>query len=206
MKWVLRGYAIVLLAYTGWRTWHFIQTTLPENETGMFLGLVFLFATEVGLLIWHETSLRATTGRQETIAKFMLWVDFAASTAAGLADIFLFQSFVEGYELPRMLSLAILWGLPLVMAMNVGAAILYFNADSDEELGRAKRRLKHNIHKAAIQEVSKQQRAVAKGLAPELTNQLKKDVIQEVRDAILDVDLENYNGNDAAEKKNINPR
>ena len=185
MKWVLRVYSVSLLVYTGYRTWRFLQTTLPASESGMFVSLVFLLAAEIGLIVWHELSLRSTTGQQNSIANVMTWVDFAASTAAGIADMLISQSLLSGYEIPEMLGLVIVYGLPLVMAANVGAAILFFNGDSDEQLQKSRRMLKHSIHREAINEVNKQKTAVSKGLAPELTEQIQAEVIAEVRTEIL---------------------
>jgi hypothetical protein len=185
VKWVLRIYAVSLLVYTGFRTWRFLQTTLPASESGQFVSLVFLLAAEIGLILWHELSLRSTTGRQNSIANVMTWTDFAASTAAGIADMLIGQSLIEGYQIPPMLGMAIIYGLPLVMAANVAAAILFFNADSDEQLDKSRRMLKHTIHAEAMTQVQKQQKAVAKGLAPELTAQIESEVIEEVRTAII---------------------
>lgn len=185
MKWVLRVYAGLLLIYTGFRTWRFLQTTLPSNETGMFVSLVFLLAAEIGLVIWHELSLRSTTGAQNSIAQVMTWVDFGASTIAGIADMLVSQSLVAGYQVPPLLALGILYGLPLVMAANVAAAILFFNADSDEQLNKTKRMLKHNIHAEAMAEIDRQRKSVGKGMAPELTKVIVAETMEEVRGAII---------------------
>ena len=185
MKWVLRIYAVSLLIYTGYRTWRFLQTTLPASESGQFVSLVFLLAAEIGLLLWHELSLRSTTGRQNSIANVMTWTDFIASTAAGIADMLISQSLMEGYQIPPMMGMAIIYGLPLIMAANVAAALLYFNADSDEQLAKSRRMLKHGIHSEAIKTVEKQTQSVAKDLAPELAGQIKAEVIEEVRVEIL---------------------
>jgi len=204
MKWVLRVYAVSLLIYTGYRTWRFLQTTLPASETGAFVSLVFLLAAEIGLLVWHELSLRSTTGAQNSIANVMTWLDFGASTAAGIADMLISQTFLDGYQIPVMLGLAIVYGLPLVMAANVAAAIMYFNADSDEQLNKARRMLKHTIHSEAIKEVTGQQKAVAKGLAPELTEQIQGEVIAEVRTAILGAPEPSDNGRPRAYASSTN--
>jgi len=151
----------------------------------MFVSLVFLLAAEIGLIVWHELSLRSTTGQQNGISNIMTWVDFGASTSAGIADMLVSQTLVAGYQVPALLALAILYGLPLVMAANVAAAILYFNADSDEQLNKTKRMLKHNIHAEAMAEIDRQKKSVAKGMAPELTAVITRETMEEVRGAII---------------------
>ena len=56
---------------------------LPKNDISFWLSIAFLFATEAGLLLWHELSLRhVTTHKQENIATWLTWIDFVGSLSA----------------------------------------------------------------------------------------------------------------------------
>ena len=61
MKWMIRAYSFGLLAYTGWLTYDFVSTQIPTGTTGGFIALLFLLATKIGLLLWHEVSMNHTT-------------------------------------------------------------------------------------------------------------------------------------------------
>ena len=62
MKWIIRAYSLGLLAYTGWRTYHFMSTQLPENGNGAFIALLFLLGSvtvrshliSYALLLWNK--------------------------------------------------------------------------------------------------------------------------------------------------------
>src|SRR5512146_1845823 len=104
MKWIIRIYSVVLLGYTGWRTFDFISSQLPKNDISFWLSIAFLFCTEAGLLIWHELHLKhTTTEEQENIARWMTWIDFIGSLTAGIADMILRQTLVQGYQVPPAL-------------------------------------------------------------------------------------------------------
>jgi len=101
MKWIIRGYSIALLMYTGWRTYDFMASQMPTGATGGFIAILFLFATELGLLLWHEVSMNHTTTEiQSHISVGLTWIDFIAATGAGIADMILRSTFADGYNVP----------------------------------------------------------------------------------------------------------
>ena len=126
MKWVIRVYSLILLGYTGWRTYDFMSSQLPKNDLTFWLSIAFLFATEAGLVLWHEANLNhTTTQEQEYISTAMTGIDFVGSLTAGIADMILRQTILEGYQIPPVLAQFLIFGLPLIMAANVGAVILF---------------------------------------------------------------------------------
>lgn len=177
MRWIIRAYAIVLLAYTGWRTYDFMRNQLPSGETGALLALLFLFATEVGLLMWHEVSLNhASTHEQQAIATALTWVDFAGSLVAGIADMILRQTFQAGYVVPPLLVVTLIYGLPLVVAMNVAGVLLYLSHDSEAQIDRAKRQLRFEITRQALRELKDNQGSIAEGMKKDIYRQMRDDV------------------------------
>lgn len=177
MKWVIRAYSFVLLGYTAWRTVDFLLSQLPKNDISLWLSLAFLFAAEVGLILWHEISIRHTsTLEQHYISVTLTWVDFVASLAAGIADMILRQNMIEGYTIPPILAQALIFGLPLVMAANVGGVLLYLSNDAETRLETAKKQLRFEVHKQAIKELTDQKSAVAASMKGDIARQLKADV------------------------------
>jgi len=176
MKWTIRLYALVLLGYTGWRTYDFMMLQLPAGDTGNLLALLFLFATEAGLALWHEISLRHTTTREQFgIATGLTWLDLAGSLAAGVADMILRQSIGE-YAIPAILGQFLIYGLPLIVALNVAGVLLYLGNDSETQLDRAKAELRYEITKQALKELSDNRGAIAESMKRDISKRLKDDV------------------------------
>lgn len=177
MKWIIRLYALVLLGYAGWRTYDFMLRQLPQGETGYLLALLFLFATEAGLALWHELSIKhTTTQEQHYTATALTWIDFGGSLAAGTADMILRQTFATGYTVPPLLVTTLIYGLPLIVALNVAGVLVFLANDSETQLDRAKRELRFEIYRQAIRELQDNQSAIAEGM--------KKDIYRELRDDV----------------------
>lgn len=162
MKLFIRAYSVILLVYTGWRTYDFISSNLPKTDINMWLSLAFLFCTEIGLVLWHEANLNhTTTQQQETVSKVMTWLDFAGSLAAGIADMILRQTFVDGYAIPRWLADMLIYGLPIIMALNVGAVIKFEQGDAETQEEKAEKKLRFRIHQAAMKELENDRDIIA---------------------------------------------
>jgi len=175
MKWIIRLYALVLLGYTGWRTYDFMSQSLPANSTGQILSILFLFATEAGLLIWHETSLRSTTSEQETIAVSLTWLDFTGSLGAGIADMILRQSLTT-MVIPPWLTMSLIYGLPITVALNVAGALLFISNDAETQISKAKAHLRFDITKQALKELSDNSAQIAEKMKPAIYANLRDDV------------------------------
>ncbi len=177
MRWVIRAYAVILLAYTGWRTWDFMIHQLPAGDLSTWLAILFLFATEAGLMLWHEISIRHTTTREQHYISIMLtWVDAFGSLAAGTADMILRQTFAQGYVIPPALALFLLYGLPAIVAANIAAVLYYLSNDAETQLDRAKKELRFEITRQALRELKDNESAIAEGL--------KKDIFRKIRDDV----------------------
>lgn len=177
MRWLIRIYAFILLGYAGWRTYDFLLHSLPAGETGYLLALLFLFATEAGLILWHEVSIRHTsTQEQHYIATALTWVDFAGSLSAGTADMILRQTFVQGYTIPSILVTVLIYGLPLVVALNVAGVLIYLANDNELQIDRAKRELKFEITRQALRELADNKSAIAEQMKSGIYQRLKADV------------------------------
>jgi len=193
MRWIIRIYALVLLAYTGWRTYDFMVNQLPAGDTSTILALLFLFATELGLILWHEVSINhSTTREQHGVSTGLTWIDFVGSLGAGLADMILRQTFYGGYEIPPLLALMLLYGLPAIVALNVAGVMLYLANDSETQIDQAKKRLRFEITRQAIRELNENKANIAEGL--------KKDIYRELRDDVTGKIEREYIKNKAAGK------
>jgi hypothetical protein len=198
MKWALRIYSFILLAYTGWRTYDFISSTLPKNDISFWLSIAFLFSSEAGLLLWHEMNLaHVSTETQEQIAKWMTWVDFVASLAAGVADMILRQTFIEGFSMPPILGQFLIYGLPAIMALNVAAVLQYQANDADTQMEREKRKVNFKIRKEALKDLKDASEEIAKDKKTLIYRHLRDQVTGQVDRAYMSGSKlsDNSNGN-----------
>jgi hypothetical protein len=179
MRWIIRFYSFFLLAYTGWRTYDFMRAQLPSDATGQILALMFLLTTEAGLILWHEISLKHTTTEvQHYTAIVMTWLDFVASLGAGVADMILRATFVDGFIIPPILSALLIYGLPIATAMNVGAVLVYLSNDADTLIETQKRRLRFEIYKQTMADVRDSQGAIAASMKKAISAEICDDVTQ----------------------------
>ena len=181
MKWIVRFYSLALLGYTGWRTYDFMSSQLPAGANSSLVALLFLFATEVGLILWHEISQRhTTTETQHYLAIGLTWVDFTGSLGAGIADMILRQTFIEGYQVPALLGELLIYGLPMAVALNVAGYIIFMSNDADTQIETAKRQLRFEITKAALKDMADHRGAIAEQMKANVYNRLRADVTGQI--------------------------
>lgn len=186
MKWIIRIYAVILLSYTGWRTYDFMLHQLPQGDTSYLLALLFLFATEAGLALWHEISLNhTTTQEQQYLSQGLTWLDFAGSFVAGIADMILRQTFIEGYIIPPLLVTVLIYGMPLVVAMNVAGVLFYLGNDAETQLDRGKKQLRFEVTRQALRELKDNKGAIAESLKKDIYRKLRDDVTGKIAKEFL---------------------
>ena len=185
MKWALRAYGVGLLIYTGYRTWSFMIEQLPAGTSGQMIALIFLLSAEIGLLLWHELSLRHTTTEvQHGVAVVMTWICFFASTGAGIGDMILKQTLNAGYEVPPLLVSVLIYGLPLIMALNVAASLIYFQNDAQNQIERAGREMEFAAQKEAMKEAKSRKKALAQDLKGVIVDDLEKKVVASIKGSV----------------------
>ena len=137
-EWGLGAMAVLLLVVTGYRSWHFLTTSLPHEY--QIIAYAGLFGLDIGALIWAYAWMRAATNtKQDEIALVMFVVDVLGMLATSLADTLLYQQGVQ-VEMPEAFKIAALWGVPIIIASNAVAAVLYHMASESTALHRRMRR------------------------------------------------------------------
>lgn len=183
MKWIIRIYSFVLLGYTGYRTYDFMaaQMGTGSEATTSIVALLFLFATEAGVLLWHEVSIKhCTTETQNFVAVALTWLDLAGSLGAGVADMVLRQTFVSGFIVPPLLATVLIYGLPLAVAFNVAGVLMYLSNDAENLIQRNKNQLRFEITKQALRELKDQRGAIAEDKKRQIYQRLRADVTGQI--------------------------
>jgi len=186
MKIIIRIYTYLLLAYTGWRTFSFMSTQLPDSDTGMIIALLFLLATELGMLIWHEASMNyVTTDIQLFIATSLMWIDFFGATGAGIADMIIRQTLAVDFIIPARFASILVYGLPTAVALNVAGALLFISNDADLQLEGAKRAVKLELITSALKEIKKNKAELSNEMLPDVLNSIMgNEMKQNVKKAL----------------------
>lgn len=183
MKICIKIYSYILLLYSGWRTYDFIFRQMPTEMGNMrsWLSIVFLFTTEVGLLLWHETSLKhVTTHDQNTLTRWMVGVDLVGSLAAGIADLILTQTFAQGYKISPLLADFLIYGLPIIVFLNIVAVILFENFDAELQEDKAEKEVEFEIHQEAIKQLRKEKKALATEKKKAIYNDIRSRVTNRI--------------------------
>lgn len=139
---VMYVYAVILSGYMGWRTWDFMSQQIPPEmgDAGFYLPLLYLFATEIGMIVWLEVSRRATTTHQYVISTVFTYLDFVGSSFAGVADMITRQQMIA-MTIPETLARFLTYAMPVLLATNVLAVIAFLKFDADEMRERSDREL-----------------------------------------------------------------
>jgi hypothetical protein len=154
-----------------------MMNNLPDDWGSTLLAFLFLFAAEIGLIIWHETSIgHTTTYTQHGVSVALTWLDFVGSLAAGIGDMIIRQTIMVDYAIPPFLAMFIIFGLPVLVALNVAGAIVYLSNDSDNVKDREKRMLEFEAHKQAIR--------LLKDNKKKLVQAAKREIYQEIAGVI----------------------
>ena len=121
-----------------------------------------------------------TTGEQLGIATALTWVDFVGSLAAGIADMILRQTFMEGYQVPPVLAQFLIYGLPAIVALNVAGGLLFLANDSELQIENAKKKLTFEITRQAIKELAANKGQIADGMKGDIFKRMAGDVVSKL--------------------------
>lgn len=173
-KHALTIFAVAMLLYTAWRSFDYMNNNLQgvSDIVRVLISIAFLSFSEIGLIVWmHIAQPNATTDTQETVSSILIWVDFLGSMVVGLGDMLKHNTF---YTINLSILDPVLFLAPWLMVVaNVAGYIIFHGADSENQLDRAERRLRHEETKVemeareeAIRQVQANKRAMAEKLAP----------------------------------------
>jgi hypothetical protein len=118
-----------LLVYSALRSLDFVQMTLPPDK--QVLGFFALAALDGGLIIWLITFLYGSSGSwQRAVCMIMIAVDFLGCVGLFSADTLL-RTGESGLTstLSEQAIFGVLIGLSIVIAMNIGAAVVHTLTD-----------------------------------------------------------------------------
>lgn len=120
---------VPLLAYSAFRNLDLILSTMGQDPGAVVAGVGALFALDLGVLFWLAAFNHAR-GNQRSIAGVMMVVCLLGAASGLLADTLLKAN--GGQH--DLIALVAQWAIPVIIASNFAAGILYHANDPERRL------------------------------------------------------------------------
>lgn len=144
----------VLLIYTGWRSYDFLTTSVPEGFE--LLALVGLWGLDIGAVAWSLVWIfGSSTKYQDWVAMFFFVFDLLGVILTSLADSLMYGQ-ADG-ELSKMIGGIAVVAVPLIVVANAVAGFIYHMTSPQTKQRRATRRAE-NEYQEKMAEVAKLER------------------------------------------------
>ena len=136
---------LVLLIYTGYRSWHFLSGSVTDEF--QILAIVGLWGLDIGMVAWSLVWIFGSATRFQNWASMGLFViDMIGMFLTSIVDTL---AYGNGEALPPVMKSVAWFGIPIIIGLNVLAGFVYHMASPDTRKRRAMR--------AQDEEMSKQQ-------------------------------------------------
>lgn len=145
---------IVLLIYTGWRSYDFLTTSVPEGFE--LLALVGLWGLDIGAVAWSLVWIfGSSTKYQDWVAMFFFVFDLLGVILTSLADSLMYGQ-ADG-ALSKMIGGIAVVAVPLIVVANAVAGFIYHMTSPQTKQRRATRRAENEYHEK-MAEIAKLER------------------------------------------------
>ncbi len=145
---------IVLLVYTGWRSYDFLTTSVPAGYE--LLALVGLWGLDIGAVAWSLVWIfGSSTKYQDWTSMFFFVFDLVGVILTSLTDSLMYGK--TDSALSGMLTGIAIVVVPLIVVANAVAGFIYHMTSPQTKHRRAKRRA-DNEHFEKMQEIGKLER------------------------------------------------
>lgn len=174
---------IALILFTAIRTLHFLQMTFPP-ELG-YVAYLGLAAFDIGILGWlYYASHSAEGDSQRALAYGMIFVCMGGVIITTIADMIIVSAQNGLTKLPPQWSTIGLWGVIIVIVMNVVAGILvHLNAPSHKR-HFAMESARDKIHTTVLSHIAAQADVIAPQIAEHTARHWANQVIHEMTGSI----------------------
>lgn len=163
------------MVYTAYRSLHVVQSTLPADAQP--LGYAALFGLDFALVAWTVFKAKSARGdAQHAIAVFMIVLQWVGVTALTLGDTLLTA---DPEHAPEYIRVVALWAAPIVIAVNVGAAIAVHLTDPEREIEQARRAVQDEIQRQVAEQLRTNAAQIAGQVAPVAADHRAKELLAE---------------------------
>lgn len=136
---------LVLLIYTGYRSWHFLSGSVASEF--QILAIIGLWGLDIGMVAWSLVWIFGSATRFQNWASMGLFVvDMIGVFLTSIVDTL---AYGNGEALPPVMKSVAWYGIPIIIGLNVLAGFVYHMTSPATRKRRAER--------AQDEEMSKQQ-------------------------------------------------
>lgn len=157
--WLVAG---PLLLYSGYHNLNLLLSVLPSGAASVIAGLCGLVALDVGVVCWLIAS-GSARGAQRVVTMLMVILDLVGLSIGMIADSALVGN-VEEYR--SLVSTAVTFVLPIIIALNVGGTVLMHLLDPDVALRNAERGIEDRLRAALAQHLEDNSSEIAGRAVP----------------------------------------
>lgn len=144
----------VLFIYTGWRSYHFLTDSVPDDM--QIMALVGLWGLDIGMVIWSLVWMFGSTEKyQDWTAMAFFLIDLTGVILTSLTDSLSFSS-PDG-SMTGMLQGIAAPAIPLIVVANVVAGFIYHMTSPKTRAQRDNRKAAAE-HRRKMEEVGKMER------------------------------------------------
>jgi hypothetical protein len=128
---------LVLLIYTGWRSYDFLTTSVPQGYE--ILALVGLWGLDIGAVAWSLVWIFGSASKyQDWVSMFFFMFDLVGVVLTSLTDSLLYGQ-ADGVLSAMLQDIAVVV-VPLIVVANVVAGFIYHLTSPQTRERRAKRK------------------------------------------------------------------
>lgn len=178
-KIILWGIVLGMLVFTAIRTLHFLMQTFPPDQ--QYVAFLALAAFDIGVLAWFYFATNSAEGAaQRTVAYGMIFVCAGGVIITTIGDMVNVSAANGLTTTPSWWFTASLWGVILVVVLNVVAGIVVHLVDPKHQRHLAQEEARDTIHKATLASIKKRAGEIAPRLADQVTQAWEDDVMREM--------------------------
>lgn len=134
---------LVLLVYTGWRSFDFLSTTVPDGW--QILALVGLWGLDIGAVGWSLVWIFGSSTRyQDWVSMAFFVIDLGGVVLTSLTDSLMYG---KPSEMSAMLSGVAMVFIPLIIVANVVAGFIYHLTSPATQRRRTERKIRSEFER-----------------------------------------------------------
>jgi hypothetical protein len=178
-KIILWGIVLGMLVFTAIRTLHFLMQTFPPDQ--QYVAFLALVAFDIGVLAWFYFATNSAEGAaQRTVAYGMIFVCAVGVIITTIGDMINVSAQNHLTTTPGWWFTAALWGVIIVVVLNVIAGIVVHLVDPKHQRHLAQEQARDSIHKATLASIQQRAGEVAPRIAEQVAKAWEDQVIQEM--------------------------
>src|SRR5258708_6489060 len=172
-----------LIVFTAIRTLHFLELTFPPDLG--YVAYLGLAAFDIGILGWFYFATQSAEGAgQRAIAYGMIFVCMTGVVITTVADMVIVSSQNGLTKLPPQWGTIGLWGVIIVIVLNVVAGIVVHLAAPEHARHLAMENARDRIHSTVLAHISAQADTIAPQIAAHTAQHWANQVIHEMTGSI----------------------